>query len=102
MLQKLSRQAKACHKRAAEAKQKAEAAKDLVSKAILLEIEKQWLALARNYMSKESVGDLPASMPDRQPRPDERVRVNRSVAAPRNQHLAHSGRHSRRPLCARP
>src|SRR5262249_7720536 len=79
MLQKLSRQAKACHKRAAEAKQKAEAAKDLVSKAILLEIEKQWLALARNYMSKESVGDLPASMPDRQPRPDERVRVNRSL-----------------------
>jgi hypothetical protein len=79
MLQELSRQVKACHKRAAEAKQKAEAAKDPASKAILLEIEKQWLALAHNYMSKESVGDLPAPMPERQPRPDERARVNRSL-----------------------
>ena len=79
MLQELSRQVKACHKRAAEAKQKAEAAKDPASKAILLEIEKQWRALAHNYMSKESVGDLPASMTDRQPRPDERARVNRSL-----------------------
>jgi PAS domain S-box-containing protein len=84
MLQKVSEQVRACHERAchehaADAKQMAEAAADPVSKASFLDLEKRWLALANSYASIESVGDLSASMPHRQRRPDERARANNSL-----------------------
>src|SRR5262245_19186870 len=49
MLQKLSEQVRACHEYADDAKQKAETATDPASKATFLDMEKRWLALARNY-----------------------------------------------------
>jgi PAS domain S-box-containing protein len=57
MLQKLSGQVRACHERAAEAKQKAGAAKDPALKASFLEIEKSWLVLARSHAFGESLGE---------------------------------------------
>jgi PAS domain S-box-containing protein len=79
MLQRLSEQVRACHENAADAKQKAETVADPSLKASFLDLEKRWLALARSYSSSESVGELPASMPDRQLRADERARANKSL-----------------------
>ena len=53
MLQKLSEQVRACHERAAEARRRAEAAKDRALKNSFLEIETHWLVLARNYALAE-------------------------------------------------
>src|SRR5262245_51196887 len=63
MLQKLSEQVRTCHAYAADAKQKAEAATDPTSKATFLDMEKQWLARARNCASIESLGNIsPATL----------------------------------------
>jgi len=63
MLQKLSEQVRTCHACAADAKQKAEAATDPTAKATFLDMEKQWLALARNYACVESLGNIsPATL----------------------------------------
>jgi PAS domain S-box-containing protein len=58
MLQKLSERVRACHEYAADAKQKAEAVADPASKAIFLDMVKQWRALARNYAVVESIGNI--------------------------------------------
>src|SRR5262245_31319666 len=55
MSERLIEQVRACHERAADAKQKAEAAADPELKASLLDIEKHWLALARTYELTESL-----------------------------------------------
>jgi PAS domain S-box-containing protein len=65
MLQKLSEQVRACHEHAADARQKAEAAADLASKASLLDLEKRWRALASTYASTENLGDFAAAMSGR-------------------------------------
>jgi GAF domain len=81
MLEKLSDQVRACHEYAADAKQMAEAAADPASKASFLDMEKRWLALAHSYTSIESLGDLPAAMPDRRQRSDERARADAGTDA---------------------
>src|SRR5262245_10289186 len=57
MLQQLSGQVRACHERAAQARQKADAAKDPALKASFLEIEESWLVLARSHAFGESLGE---------------------------------------------
>jgi PAS domain S-box-containing protein len=81
MLEKLSDQVRACHEYAADAKQMAEAAADPASKASFLDMEKRWLALAHSYTSIESLGDLPAAMPDRRQRSDEHARADAGTDA---------------------
>jgi PAS domain S-box-containing protein len=66
MHQKLSERVRACHEYAADAKQKAEAAADPASKATFLDMEKQWLALARNYAVVESIGNTSPAASDGQ------------------------------------
>jgi len=80
MFERLIEQARACHGRAADAKQKAEAAADPESKASLLDIEKRWLALARSYQLIESLGN--ASTPTSTLREaQERFRLLASIVA---------------------
>jgi PAS domain S-box-containing protein len=57
MFERLIEQVRACYERAADAKQKAEAAADPESKASFLDIEQRWLALARSYELTEDLGD---------------------------------------------
>jgi len=76
MLQQLSDHVRACHAHAADAKQAAEAAGDPTSKASLLDLERRWLALADSYASIGSLGDLPAAIPDRESKPNERARAD--------------------------
>ena len=64
MLQKLSEQVRACHEYAADAKQKAEAAREPASKATFQDMEKRWLALARNYACVESLGSISPATSD--------------------------------------
>jgi diguanylate cyclase (GGDEF)-like protein/PAS domain S-box-containing protein len=76
MLQKLSEQLRACHEYAADAKQKAEAAADPASKAIFLDMEKRWLALAHSHAFVESLGDFSAAMSHRRRTRDELARAD--------------------------
>jgi PAS domain S-box-containing protein len=66
MLQKLSEQVRACHEYADDAKQKAKAATDPASKATYVDMEKRWLALARNYAFVESLGNISPGTSDGQ------------------------------------
>jgi PAS domain S-box-containing protein len=61
MLEKLSEKVRACHERAADAAQRAEAAIDPALKASFLELEKRWLFLAGSYAVGESQGDFTAA-----------------------------------------
>jgi len=58
MLSDLSQHVRNCHERAAEAKEKAEAASDPALKADLREMERRWLVLARSYAFTESLDDF--------------------------------------------
>ena len=78
MLQRLSAQVRACHERAAEAKSKAEATADPAVKADLLEMERRWLALARDHAYTERLGDFTAAMSGTRhelPEPDDALRL---------------------------
>jgi hypothetical protein len=55
MLDQFSDQVRECHGRAAEAKAKAHATDDPILKADLFDMERRWLALARNYGCAESL-----------------------------------------------
>src|SRR5215468_7820321 len=74
MLQELSKQIRACHERAIEAKRKAEAAVDPGLKADFLDMEKRWLALARSYTFTERLGDFTAAISDQRRKPDSQMR----------------------------
>ena len=79
MLEKLSEKVRACHERAADAAQRAEAAIDPALKASFLELEKRWLFLAGSYALGESRGDFTAAMPARRRKADERPRADNSL-----------------------
>src|SRR5258708_1331393 len=64
VLQKLSEKVRACHERAAEARQKAEATANPASKGDFLDMEERWLALSRSYAFSESLGDFTAANSD--------------------------------------
>jgi PAS domain S-box-containing protein len=55
MLDQFSDQVRECHERAVEAKTKAHATDDPILKADLFDMERRWLALARNYRCAESL-----------------------------------------------
>jgi hypothetical protein len=65
MLQKLSEQVRVCNECAAEAARRAEEISDPEVKAEMLEMERRWLALARNYELTEILGDFTAAIWDR-------------------------------------
>src|SRR5262245_52793062 len=66
MLQKLSEQIRACHERAAEARDKAEATADPTPRADFLDMETRWLFLARSYQFTEGLTDFTAANRQRQ------------------------------------
>ena len=65
MLQRLSEQIQACHKSAAEARLRADAAADPVLRTTFLDMEKRWLTLAKSYAFTESLGHFTAVLSDR-------------------------------------
>jgi PAS domain S-box-containing protein len=65
MGERLNEPVRTCHEHAADARHKAEAAADPESKASLLDIEKRWLALARNYALTERIGAPSTSTSER-------------------------------------
>jgi len=61
MLQKHGEQIRACHERAAEARDRAEAIADPALRADFLEMEKRWLFLARSYEFTDRLTDFTAA-----------------------------------------
>ena len=76
MVERLNELVRRCHEQAADARQKAEAAADPESKATLLDIEKRWLGLARNYALTERLGAPSTSTSQRDPNLVEGDRVD--------------------------
>jgi PAS domain S-box-containing protein len=75
MLQQLSEQVRA-HERAADARQKAEAAADPALKTSFLDLEEGWLVLARSYAFAESLSGSSAAMSDRRQKLDGPARAD--------------------------
>ena len=81
MVKRLNELVRKCHEHAADARQKAEAAADPESKASLLDIEKRWLALARNYALTERLRAPSTSTSERDPNLVEGHRVDAGLDA---------------------
>jgi two-component sensor histidine kinase len=72
VLQQLNEQVRACHRRAADARVRAEATSDPALKKSYLDLEDRWVFLARSYMFAESLEDFV----QQRPRPKERAPVD--------------------------
>jgi hypothetical protein len=58
MLQKLSEQAADCHRRAQEARRKADLAADRTVRQDYLDLERRWLKLAESYQFTQRISDF--------------------------------------------
>jgi hypothetical protein len=65
MLQKLAEKIAQCHRRAREAKEKAERATDFAAKRDYLNLERRWLLLAESYELTQRVSDFNAEVKKR-------------------------------------
>jgi PAS domain S-box-containing protein len=87
MLEQFSEQIRLCHKRAADAKERADATNDLVIKAEYFAQEKRWLTLARSYGFTESLEDFTAANSEQRRTFDERLQQSRALVAEVSENL---------------
>jgi len=87
MLEQLSDKIRQCYKRAAEAKERADATNDPILKAEFLDTERRWLTLARSYGFTESLEDFTAANLERRQKFDERLQHSNMAAAKARKNL---------------